>query len=148
MRYGRMFAGLAVATVLGLPQVVAANTTGNDDGTPLGPPGVERPAPCAKQPSGVAATDEDANPSRLVGEVIAIDQGAGVAMLSTERGVVAVHGTPEMLAQIGVGDLVVVETASPNEGDGAASPREPSGDAVSPQQPGDGPARSPSERCL
>jgi hypothetical protein len=119
MTYTRSITAALLALVLVAPQGVLANTTGDENGRDLGPHGVR--TPCDPQPSPASAIDAGVPAERVIGKVLAVDQDAGVAMLGTERGVLAIQGTPEMLGQLDVGDMVVVEMVDV-DGDSALTP--------------------------
>jgi hypothetical protein len=105
------YANGIVALVLGLTlagvDVAAATTTGAEDGRDLDPRPMAR-GECVESP-GPAADIEEGEPARVIGKVVALDPRSGLAMLATERGMLALQGTPETLEQLGVGDTVVVE---------------------------------------
>ncbi|MBI2217892.1 MAG: hypothetical protein HYU51_11385 [Candidatus Rokubacteria bacterium] len=113
-----------VALVLGLTlagaHVAGATTAGAGDWRDLGPREPARGG-CIGSPS-PAADVEEGEPARVIGEVIALDPRSGLAMLATERGMLALQGTPETLKQLVVGDMVVVELV--DEDAGPPTPRD------------------------
>lgn len=57
----------------------------------------------------VPAADVEANTQRVIGEITGVDQQAGKLLLKTRSGPVALSASPETLAELEVGDVVVVE---------------------------------------
>jgi hypothetical protein len=103
-----------------------AKATGSEEWRDLGPRegarGPAQRAACADV--GVtSASQPEPETARLVGQVVAIDASAGVAVLATARGMVALEGSQESMGRLDVGDVVVVELVDEEEDAPAASPR-------------------------
>jgi hypothetical protein len=56
-----------------------------------------------------------------VGQVVALDDQAGQMVLATRGGQIALEASADTLAQLAVGDVIVVEMVP--EAEGSASPR-------------------------
>jgi hypothetical protein len=57
----------------------------------------------------VAPAVESAPANRVTGRVIAVDVPHGVVIVTTPDGTVALHGSPEQVDQVSVGDIFVLE---------------------------------------
>jgi hypothetical protein len=120
MRRRTELSALTLAAVLGLVGPAGAGHL-VDAGRSPGPPAVtdEGPPLTARQPAltgerpgiadapGAATGGEPAQ--RLAGRVVDIDPDEGRFVLRTPLGIIALHGSPDVLKQLSVGDEIVVE---------------------------------------
>src|SRR5262245_20550742 len=75
-------------------------------------------------PSAMVPENDSANvPDRLVGEVLAVDAKQGRLVLATDAGAIALRGSPEVLGDLEVGDVIEVVLDEPLE----QQPLEPAG---------------------
>ena len=85
-----------------------------DDSTPCAAPACERGS--VERPDGQTAG------RALPAEVVSIDESAGRIVLNTELGVVTVPATPAIIAQLSVGDVVMIRVVPDADDSPAASP--------------------------
>jgi hypothetical protein len=111
MRHARGLVALALALAVALAgvDVAAATTTGAEEWRGLAPRALGAGLSCERATPSEDAEADAGEPSRIVGQVVALDTGAGVAMLATVLGMLALEGTPEAIAELGIGDTVIVE---------------------------------------
>ena len=89
--------------------------------------------PCATSASDGERSDRpsgEAAARTLPAEVLSIDEDRGRVVLSTELGTVTVPATPAIIAQLSVGDLVMLRVIP--DGDDAPSASPPTEDDASP----------------
>ena len=106
---GRAFALAGIcAAVLGISDPGAARPDPERSEAAAAMPGaVARDGGCDNPM--VPAADVEASTRRVIGEVAALDEKEGRLLLKTRAGEVTLNASPETLAQLQVGDMVVVE---------------------------------------
>jgi hypothetical protein len=118
----RTLVALALVLMLAGAGAAHAKATGSEEWRDLGPRAPAQRAACAEVGPVARETAPQPEAARLVGQVVAIDAGAGVVVLATPRGMVALEGSQESMGRLGVGDVVVVELVDEEDAP-AASPR-------------------------
>jgi hypothetical protein len=86
----------------------------SDDGTPC--------ATAACSPDSVGSPDRDTSERALAAEVISIDESAGRVLLRTALGMVAVPASRSTMAQLSVGDVVMLRVVPDSDDFPSASP--------------------------
>jgi hypothetical protein len=105
---------VAMAAVLSLagPGESRTNPDGASDSPAALPAAVSAEDACD---DGMLAADDEASPKRLIGQVTALDHGAGRLVLATRTGPVELNAGAQTLGELAVGDVLVVEvTAEPD----------------------------------
>lgn len=87
----------------------AVSGTSACDRAPLSAMAEERDAQSFEGQASPRGIEPEPKAERVVGQVVAVDAPQGIAMLATQSGVVALRGEPETIADLDVGDVVVVE---------------------------------------
>jgi hypothetical protein len=99
-------------------------------------PGIGAPDAGAGQPLSTPGLESE---GRIVGRVVHLDRDEGTVTLATERGMLVVQASPDDLANVAVGDFVVVRMA-PGAGE---SPSASPDTADQPAPCASGPSRCP-----